>query len=344
MKLNVTDAFGASDATLAEVGVEVLAVCVPGVACNTGLPGTCADGLISCLEGGEPFCNQQVGQTADICDGLDNDCDGTTDENTDVITSCGLGECSANGVIACVGGVQQEDTCVVGTPVAELCDGLDNDCNGTLDNGVDDGMGGVCQAFVYGTAGNLGSLLTVSTSTGDGVVAMSFESGGRPSLAIDTSIGFIYAGNGGGNSTIDVADLATGGFVASLNTGLGFGGIGGLDFSPDGTLYASVNIAGNGGTGSDHLATIDLSTGLATVIGPFGFCDFPPPIPADGSGACDNEGMEGIAFAPTAHSTARIASAVGPVPQASTRSIRRLGRRPSSHASKTRTSCPRAAS
>jgi hypothetical protein len=45
---------------------------------------------------------------------------------------------------------------------------------------------------------------------------------------------------------------------------------------------------GDGGTGSDHLATIDKATGTATVIGPFGTCS--------GPFSCSIEGIEGIAF------------------------------------------------
>jgi len=57
-----------------------------------------------------------------------------------------------------------------------------------------------------------------------------------------------------------------------LGTGLGFAAVGSMDFSPSGALYAAVNIAGDGGTGSDHLAIINKTTGAATVIGPFGTC------------------------------------------------------------------------
>jgi len=46
-------------------------------------------------------------------------------------------------------------------------------------------------------------------------------------------------------------------------------------------------IVGDGGTGSDHLATIDKATGAATVIGPLGDCSTPP---------CTIEGIEAFAF------------------------------------------------
>jgi hypothetical protein len=69
-----------------------------------------------------------------------------------------------------------------------------------------------------------------------------------------------------------------------------------MDFDAGGTLYAAVNIAGDGGTGSDHLATLNTNTGQATIIGPFGVCVGVPPIPVGGAGSCTIEGMEGIAF------------------------------------------------
>ena len=55
---------------------------------------------------------------AEVCDGLDNDCDGAVDNEAEQPTSCGLGECGSTGVIACVGGVPQMDTCVPGSPTA----------------------------------------------------------------------------------------------------------------------------------------------------------------------------------------------------------------------------------
>ena len=77
---------------------------------------------------------------------------------------------------------------------------------------------------------------------------------------------------------------------------LGLAAIGGMDFDHEGTLYAALNIAGGGGTGSDHLATIDPVTGAASIVGPFGSCVGVPPFPVTGGGSCSIEGMEGIAF------------------------------------------------
>jgi hypothetical protein len=68
-----------------------------------------------------------------------------------------------------------------------------------------------------------------------------------------------------------------------------------MDFRADGVLFASVNIAGDGGTGSDHLAVLDTATGAATIVGPFGSCAGVS-VPSLGGGVCSLEGMEAIAF------------------------------------------------
>jgi len=79
----------------------------------------------------------------EICDGLDNDCDGSIiDDGTDEAwynsaTSCGLGECNAAGVFTCSAG-SQVNTCLPGMPAPEICDGLDNDCDGAVDEGFSD--------------------------------------------------------------------------------------------------------------------------------------------------------------------------------------------------------------
>jgi hypothetical protein len=71
------------------------------------------------------------------CDGIDNNCSGTADdEYTVTATACGSGECSSTGQLECQGGVEV-NTCMPGTPQIEGPFG-DQTCSDTLDNDCDD--------------------------------------------------------------------------------------------------------------------------------------------------------------------------------------------------------------
>ena len=85
--------------------------------------------------------------TAEICDGIDNDCDGEIDENVQRTfwldgDGDGFGT-SANPVLACTapsGYVSNDGDCNDGNAAifpgaTELCDGIDNDCDGEVDEG-----------------------------------------------------------------------------------------------------------------------------------------------------------------------------------------------------------------
>ncbi len=68
------------------------------------------------------------------CDGIDNNCNGLVDENfAGADTNCGIGACVAQGTISCVAGSQQ-DSCTPGTasPNDATCNGIDDDCDGTI--------------------------------------------------------------------------------------------------------------------------------------------------------------------------------------------------------------------
>jgi len=108
-------------------------------ACYGGREGTqgvgaCQAGVSYCLDGAAGPCIGEVIPGAEACNLVDDDCDGAVDDGLTPL-SCGIGEC-ANTVASCdsSGNLQQ---CVPGNPGSEqgnCADGLDNDCNGLVDD------------------------------------------------------------------------------------------------------------------------------------------------------------------------------------------------------------------
>jgi hypothetical protein len=95
--------------------------------CGTGI---CAVTVQTCVEGESLECVPVDIATNEICDGLDNDCDGATDEELGTI-SCGEGVCATEAEI-CVDGAPGE-CAPLDIAAKEKCDGLDNDCDGVTD-------------------------------------------------------------------------------------------------------------------------------------------------------------------------------------------------------------------
>jgi hypothetical protein len=84
----------------------------------------------------------------EVCNGLDDNCDGNIDEGFNVGAACtnnGVGACKRGGILACTadGKGTYCDAPTV-TPTAEVCNGIDDDCNGMIDDGPLPGVGEAC--------------------------------------------------------------------------------------------------------------------------------------------------------------------------------------------------------
>ena len=108
-----------------------------GQSCSVGIGACNNNGVYVCNSAGTDVeCNAIAGTPAPSdanCNNIDDNCNGQIDEEyVETPTSCGVGACLGNGLLQCISG-SEIDSCSIGVPSTESCNGIDDDCDGDID-------------------------------------------------------------------------------------------------------------------------------------------------------------------------------------------------------------------
>ncbi|HET8948431.1 MAG TPA: putative metal-binding motif-containing protein, partial [Candidatus Polarisedimenticolia bacterium] len=109
--------------------------------------GPCTTSVPACTNGAPTACNP-LPPGVETCNNIDDDCDGQVDNHLGTI-SCGVGGCQRT-VSTCVNGAPNS-TCTPGSPTTEICNSVDDDCDGQTDEDLGNVSCGVgaCEVVLY---------------------------------------------------------------------------------------------------------------------------------------------------------------------------------------------------
>jgi DNA-binding beta-propeller fold protein YncE len=193
--------------------------CVGEDACYTGPPATrgvgqCADGNRTCEGEFWSECGGSVTPTEEICDGIDNNCNGLVDEGPNNCSICGPQPEVCDGVDNDCDGFTDEfvtNSCgfCAEVPPEEICgNDVDDDCDGLMDEGLLNACGlcgDTCYTNMYGPDDSGGG--TTFDNSGEAEGLESDEEGlrlGRQSFTLP----FLWAANAADN-TVSKIDTTT---------------------------------------------------------------------------------------------------------------------------------------
>ncbi len=221
--------------------------------CGSGV-GECMAGTQTCAAGAWGPCMGSVGPTSELCDGLDNNCDGATDEGFVLGMACDGADADfcTEGTTTCdpsTGGVVCSDT--TGSS-AETCNAMDDDCDGASDEGFSVGMAcdgtdaDACNEGMIACNGTGGA--SCSDTTGDSVEVCNG--------ADDDCDGNVDEGNpGGGVACAGAADHGTCVSRTACISGA---------LVCRGTFVSATGTAG--APGSDTMPTNSITTAIANAV------------------------------------------------------------------------------